>query len=572
MSGFLRPLRYVVAAMLALWLCSGAVAAAQAAPPGGRDFGTFIQMAPQPGDTKLAQPKKYNLSGAVVNSVTGEGLPRAAVQLNNEFVTMTDTGGSFVFEGVAAGTYAISARKPGYFDNSEATAGQYRGTVDVDQDTRAVTMKLIPESVISGTITDADGLPVQRLPVQCLRQTIQDGRKQWVSAGDANTDEDGLYRMAGLKPGSYLLVAGPSQMPSIGAMSKIGRQLAGYSAAYYPGPEQGGSSAGFHVSAGQKLTVDLSVDAEPFYSVSGALLGPTGVGGWVRLIARGVVQREGVGAMMRRNTGTFTFRMVAAGDYSLEAQGNFEGKMWAASMPVHVREDITGLQLAMSPTVTIPVNVQVQKTQSAPEQPSGTARIHSAVPLQLLLRKRGEQEPQMFMAAGYQRPNDSTSLAVANLTAGTYAAQFHPMGDLYVASARCGNVDLLRDDLVVTQSATQDPIEVVLRDDGGRVKGTVVGSRDPRSAPGVLVIVPDRGAPYINPEQPQRGSGEFALRQLRPGSYSILVFNDTAGLEFTNLDALEPYMSHAAHIDVSANQETSVSVELIRREAQEGED
>jgi hypothetical protein len=327
-----------------------------------------------------------------------------------------------------------------------------------------------------------------------------------------------------------------------------------------------------HVSAGQKLTVDLNVEAEPFYSVNGSLLAPPGVGGWVRLVPRGLAQRDSVGAMMRRNTGTFTFRMVAAGDYTLEAQGQSEGKMWSAFMPVHVAADIDGLQVAMSPTVTIPVNVQVQRTQSTVESTVGSGRSRMPMNVQVLLRRHDQQQPQMF-GASFQRPNDSSSLAIANVTPGTYSVEFHPFSDLYVASARYGNTDLQRDDLVISSSASQDPIDIVLRDDGGRVKGTVTVPKDEKLDNCGLVVIPEHGVPHIQPVQLQRGGGEFALRQLRPGSYSILAFSYIGELEYMNPDALEPYMSHAAHVDVSANQETSITVELIRRSDEEqGED
>ncbi len=202
---------------------------------------------------EISQRKKYNLSGTVVNAATGEGLPRAMVAINSGFVGMTDSSGHFAFEGLASGSYYVYARKPGFFETREGSTGGIAKLIDLSSDS-SVTVKLSPEAVISGTITDSDGLPVQRLPVQCVKLTVQDGRKQWMPSGNATTDEDGYYRMSGLREGTYRVVAGPSQVPAIGAMAKVGRQLAGYSAAYYPGHEDDSSTNGVSVSPGQRLT------------------------------------------------------------------------------------------------------------------------------------------------------------------------------------------------------------------------------------------------------------------------------------------------------------------------------
>src|SRR5947209_2746844 len=77
----------------------------------------------------------YRVSGVVVNSITGEPIQRALVDVNvpverkradgiTEFnakrlAVMTDGSGQFTLEGIPAGRYAIGARKPGYIAESE---------------------------------------------------------------------------------------------------------------------------------------------------------------------------------------------------------------------------------------------------------------------------------------------------------------------------------------------------------------------------------------------------------------------------------------------------------------------
>ena len=94
------------------------------------------------------------------------------------------------------------------------------------------------------------------------------------------------------------------------------------------------------------------------------------------------------------------------------------------------------------------------------------------------------------------------------------------------------------------------------------MKGTFAG--DDKLASRQLLVVPQHGNPY-QPRAVGIFKGGFELRNLAPGSYSILAFDSLDDLEYFNPDALEPYLSHTAHVDVSAGQESTVTMELIRR-------
>lgn len=182
----------------------------------------------------------------------------------------------------------------------------------------------------------------------------------------------------------------------------------------------------------------------------------------------------------------------------------------------------------------------------------------------IFLRSLTQDQPQ-FMAMPH--PDDDT-IAIENVAPGTYHATFNPFGNLYVASARCGTTDLLRDNLVVSQSAAQEPIEIVLRDDGGKLKVTVTSDGQPVApSQGSMLILPEHGAPFT-PSQQIYSEGVLTFQNLAPGSYSILAFDSLNDLEYSNPDALDPYMSHAAHFDITPNQEATVSLELIKRDSE----
>jgi len=57
-------------------------------------------------------------------------------------------------------------------------------------------------------------------------------------------------------------------------------------------------------------------------------------------------------------------------------------------------------------------------------------------------------------------------------------------------------------------------------------------------------------------------SNAIGLHNLAPGSYSVLAFDHADNLEYTNPEALSPYMSKAAHVVLQPNQEQQVDVQL----------
>src|SRR3984885_8624772 len=98
----------------------------------------------------------HTVGGEVVNSVTGEPIPRARVQVGTQQATLTDHDGRFEFDNLSEDSAYASASKPGYF--AEDTLVPAQG--------RSITLRLIPEAIIFGTITDENGQPIQDLRVQ----------------------------------------------------------------------------------------------------------------------------------------------------------------------------------------------------------------------------------------------------------------------------------------------------------------------------------------------------------------------------------------------------------------------
>jgi hypothetical protein len=496
---------------------------------------------------------KYSLSGTVSNSVTGAPISRALVQLfaASPRSTLTDSEGRFHFEELPASDVTLSARKPGFFSEQEvAQGGASAATPEafpLGPDTPVAALKLTPEGVIFGRIS-SDSQPAEGVPVKLISPRIRDGRKVWEQSGYATADEDGDFRISGLLPGAYYVAAGPTaSLSSLG----INTKARGYSEVFYPGVSDIASAAPFEVAAGQQVEADFSLKPERVFQVSGTIrvLRP------VKGINLQFVNSSG-------DVGSFPYRFdpvsggfvssVTAGAYTLRAQAFENGEVGVAELPLTVSSNLSGIALALAPAASIPVLVSADFVTAQGERMAGSQmpsfNMHFV-----------SSDSQLTSAdywaiakgAGKQR-----TVSFENVQPGRYSAEVNPHGSYYVESARCGETDLLRDDLAVTADAHLPAIELVLRDDGASLDISLSGT--PVKA--TVLLVPDRA-----PRQVQHGfgSGRVHFEGLAPGAYSVLAFDNADRLEYKSPEVLSPYIGNAVHVTLGPRQNSSITLELI---------
>src|SRR5712671_2356001 len=129
---------------------------------------TAAQFAPAPLQSAANNAVTYPLDGVVLNSATGQPIRAALVQVHAraQISVLTGADGKFHFDGLPQGPINVSVRKPGFF-NEQQEAGR-SNLVQLSVNMPPVILKLVPESVIYGRITDQDGQPAERLPVKLM--------------------------------------------------------------------------------------------------------------------------------------------------------------------------------------------------------------------------------------------------------------------------------------------------------------------------------------------------------------------------------------------------------------------
>ncbi len=516
----------------------------------------------------------YSLTGTVQISVTGEPVAHALVQIfsGTSQSTFTDAGGRFEFDKLPAGITTLVARKPGFFTPEEmqgadriyaTVSGRHfdhregpSPAVRIGPDAPPVTLKLVPEAVIFGRAQKPDGEPIAFLTVQLFYFQIADGRKSWNLMNSAHTNEDGEFRIAGLRAGRYYLGVGPRwQTTWIGAPGQRAREAA-YRPIFYPGVSDLSSATPLDVSAGQQVEADLSLSPEPVFRISGSIVGLPATESadqiWPRIQINS--QSNNLEAMpVAAEAGNEFHAKAPAGSYILHADVDTPLGPLRGDIPINVRSDVEGINLVVAPNPPPQVEVVVQRTRGTSQpgrQPTAQVNLHF-IP-QMMKLPSGD----IMISAGSGGTN-----FVQALEPGTYAMEVTALTqDLYVDSAQCGGTDLLREDLAVGRGR-MPPIRILLRDDGGTLSGSVLS--DGHGAPGTVLLIPDRAPRQIKSVYAGPG-GEFRSSKLAPGDYAVLAFDRVTGLEYTNPEVLNAYLPNATHASVSANGESKISVNLIR--------
>jgi hypothetical protein len=516
--------------------------------------------------------EKFPVAGTVINALTGEPIRKALVQINGpqQRTAFTDGDGRFQFDAVPAGSVSLSAQKPGYFGEHEMRTPMVR-QFEVGPRSDSVVLKLTPEGVIAGKVATTTGMPLEHVPVTMTHINVREGRKHREPMGNQSTSEDGRFRFANLRPGTYFLSAGPITPLMESVFELPSESKTGYPGVYFPGVPDIASASPIELNAGQNAEANFSLDEVPVYKISGTV--------------SGYVPNQGVSLQLCDQSGTqvpmsyefspdngrFDFRGVPAGTYVLKAFSQA-----APNQPVRAEarfslaSDQFNLHLALVPAISIPIAVH---TESVAQQPGpGVVRYSRSSsqgpPMGARLLASQPGAPETY--AGVEGTPGQQNLVFRNVEAGRYTVELMPQPPWYVQSAEYGQTNLLTDDLVLTSGAPPSTIKVTLRNDVATLTGTVT-QHGGAEVPATIVAIPDglaKAAPqigyYYPPQDKNSAPGEFTLGSLAPGEYMVLAFDHAEDIEYSNPDVLQNYTSQAAHVTLAPNQRAKVTLELIR--------
>jgi protocatechuate 3,4-dioxygenase beta subunit len=226
--------------------------------------------------------------------------------------TVTDKNGEYSFSGLPPGDYRVGVHNADYFPLPESFhlttfsvgAGERRGGIDI---------LMSRGGVLSGRMLDASGRPFTDAFVGALRvTTVRELEKMSPSLSTARTTARGEFRVSGLRPGKYVLVANQTSGGGTGVADSI---------TYYPGT--GRLSAATELAiAGQETITDLAFTMilPQTFEVTGHAVDRFGnpvAGALISLDTTWPLFGGPKGSRYTDTEGRFTISRVAPGDYKL---------------------------------------------------------------------------------------------------------------------------------------------------------------------------------------------------------------------------------------------------------------
>ena len=443
-----------------------------------------------------------SVRGTVVSGTTGEPLRKAVVNLQTVparfdgrvLESMSDSSGTFSFESVPPGNYVAVARRNGYLESgSKARAVTVqKGTAIAD-----VVLKLTPQSVVTGKVIDEDGDPMQSVTVHLMREAYLRGRRTYNEAFSAQTNDLGEYRIAGLAPGRYLLMADPP--PVVGRPAGLT-----YIPTYASAPVQ--------TTPGQELHgADIRLRKTPTYTLKGRVVDASGAPiSNASLFLRNEDSPSFPAARTMTHVGpdgSFSLLNIPEGSYILQGGGtNSRGGRLSGMAPIQVSaRQVEEVVLPLGGVGQVSGHVRVSE---------GDADLR-AVRVTLDPLDAFPSDMQSSRTIGVDG-----AFAVPDVVPGRYGVDvFGAPEGYYVRSVQWSGQDVTESGMVVSGHVAG--LEIVLAKGAGSVEGTV---DTPLAVVAVVPPASKRQRWSLYKTVVAGATGNFTVRNLPPGEYTVVAF------------------------------------------------
>ena len=532
---------------------------------GAQMLGTQISNANRQGNPNAGVPSGKppgSISGKVVNSVTGQGIKRAVVNVTGNgfgYEATTDGSGAFRIDNVEPGdAYFAMANCQGF----ESTAGArgFTKTISVQpsQEAKDVVIQLSPHATISGKITDRDGDPIENAFVTALAYNYNGGDKILRTFGNANTDDRGVYRIADLTKGTYYLAVSVNQVniPVDGPGQHVHLEMPreAFPETFYPNVADPSQATPVQIKPGDDLTgIDFRLAKVPAFSIRGSVAADATAGGRG---GRGGVQVQRyfsgskiqlprfVGARIMPD-GTFEVVNAVPGSYVISSGQPNNNNVPYGSITVDVRDrDIDGVVVPVAPGFDLNGSVAIDGTP-----PASLPRINFII-------RNSEKNASAQVVV-----NADMTLTVKNVHQLPYLLQMQPLQNLYVKSIRLGSQDISDGTMTPIQGA---PLLITLGTDPGELDVTVQSPNS--STAGVWVVVYSARYPNrmdLTRYLPAQSAGAAQITGLAPGDYKALAIETTDPSDARNPDLRAALEQRAASATVAAGQHQTLQVTAV---------
>jgi protocatechuate 3,4-dioxygenase beta subunit len=447
---------------------------------------------------------------------------------------ITDHEGRYAFTGLAAGAYRIrvTPRHRGRYlswawgTTSPMDAGKPIQLADGQRFDRA-DLALPRGAAINGRVVDEFGEPVARARVSAARVRSGGTSFQRAGTGLVQTDDLGRFRIYGLEPGEYVVMAearaaGQANVPADG-------EAEGFSTTYYPSALSEREAARIGLKAGgESEDAVIQMVRSRIFRISGSVIDSKGQiipRLSVLLMRRSLGGMSTVGSGVSNVAGAFTIADVVPGDYRLIVrprivvspppgfQADTSSAREFADLQLSVTANIDDLVVATRPGISM--TGKVVFAEGPPPTPAAGMRVVTTA-----------AESFMMMGGANAQVGANLQFTLENVFGLVFIRPLNIPSGYAIKEILLGSIDIT-DRPVDLAAHSNEQLQIVLTNRVADLE--VVVSGNPTSPPTdsvVLAIPTDRtswrlGSVRLRTSTTAR-DGRHSLLALLPGRYYVL--------------------------------------------------
>ncbi|HKV91911.1 MAG TPA: carboxypeptidase regulatory-like domain-containing protein [Candidatus Angelobacter sp.] len=522
----------------------------------------------------------FQISGIVVDAVsnspvTGARVAISPVNQRDKFTTVvTHENGRFLFPGLSAGKYTLTAQHRGYVTQSFNQHDQYASSIAVgpDLDSSNLIFAIVPEGAISGTVTDENGDAVRGAQVMMFQSSNDDGVVHTRLRSTTNTDDEGRYRFSHRQQGKYYIaVFGTpwyAQRPRIrtttttyfsdrstgplnNTKTVIEEELpssldVAYPLTFYGGTTDSSAASPILLGKGEKASADITL--QPVPAVTWRMSAPgqdqtrPAFAGLEQKLFDGTPFPLPIGSRPSL-PGTWEVTGIPPGHYtaSVFTEGNADQ---AEKQTIEATEDGA---VEKAPVTVSPLSATLSFQQPATAQG------------QITLRLRDTKTNQAFL----ERINGKGNIEFkAGIPRGTYEVSVFSASDIFIQRVQAAGARMTGRSLEVKGPA---PIKLSVVLGQGRAEVSGVALRNDKPVSGVMVVLvpadPVNNRVLFRRDQ-SNSDGSFYMGYVVPGRYTMLAIADGWDLEWANPAVLAKFLPQGEPLTVESKGKYSVKVKV----------